>query len=192
MRAACFVLLSRGYTPRCALDINDSGAVRFVEIVKMITECEFSIHDISRVEIDRTSALPRFNMPLELGADLGLRIAGPKLQSRRRTLILDTELHRYDKTLSDISGMDISAHHNEAGQVIKVVRDWLKTGRNKASRPFPGATALQNDYAAFQKISTDIIVELRLDLHDQLDHADYLAVVKIALPRIEAERLAAR
>jgi hypothetical protein len=46
----------------------------------MIAECDFSIHDISRVELDDHSRLPRFNMPLELGADLGLRLQGPALQ----------------------------------------------------------------------------------------------------------------
>lgn len=56
-----------GYAPRCALDYSDSGVVRFTEIVNMITACDRSIHDISRVELDRKSRLPRFNMPLELG-----------------------------------------------------------------------------------------------------------------------------
>ncbi len=77
-RAACFALMSCGYKPICALDFSDSGLVRFTEIIGMIAACGLSIHDISRVELDRHSGLPRFNMPLELGADLGLRIAGPK------------------------------------------------------------------------------------------------------------------
>jgi hypothetical protein len=102
MRAACFAIMACGETPRCALDVSDSGAVRFIEIVKLIAACDWSIHDISRVELDRTSLLPRFNMPLELGADLGLRLAGPPVQRRRKSLVLDADVHRYDKTLSDI------------------------------------------------------------------------------------------
>jgi hypothetical protein len=113
LRAMCFTLMACGYTPRCALDFSDSGAVRLQEIVRMITECAFSIHDISRVELGGESRLPRVNMPLELGADLGLRLAGPARQRTRETLVLDAEKHRYDKTLSDISGMDIEAHSNE-------------------------------------------------------------------------------
>src|SRR5579863_5628947 len=114
LRGACFAIMACGYAPRCALDYNDSGVVRLIEIVTMITACDRSIHDISRVELDRRSSLPRFNMPLELGADLGLRLAGPQLQRRRKSLILDAEAHRYDKTLSDISGMDIEVHSNDA------------------------------------------------------------------------------
>jgi hypothetical protein len=96
MRAACFAILSCGCAPRCALDNSDSGTVRFTEIVKMIAQCDFSIDDISRVELDADSRLPRFDMPLELSADLGLRLQGPARQRRRKTLILDTVAHRYD------------------------------------------------------------------------------------------------
>jgi hypothetical protein len=135
LRAVCFAIKACGYESRCALDTSDSGVLRFPKIVEMITACDRSIHDISRVELDRTSHLPRFNMPLELGADLGLRPAGPKLQQRRKTLVLDTEAHRYDKTLSDISGMDIEAHGNRVPDIIRVVRDWLNANRHPGTPP---------------------------------------------------------
>ncbi|HUN43832.1 MAG TPA: hypothetical protein VMU81_26355 [Acetobacteraceae bacterium] len=114
----CFAIMACGHIPRCAFDVSDSGAVRFDIIVRMITECDLSIHDISRVEPDKVFNLPRLNMALELGADLGLRMDGPASQKRRKTLILDAEAHRYDKTLSDISGMDIEVHGgNDAGVI---------------------------------------------------------------------------
>jgi hypothetical protein len=188
MRAACFAILACGYNPRCALDTDDSGVVRFSEIVKLIAACGYSIHDISRVQLDRSSQLPRFNMPLELGADLGLRLEGPAVQHDRKTLILDTESHRYDKTLSDISGMDIKAHGDSRETVIKHVRDWLNTNRSKDTRPLPGAAAINADFRAYLKIAPDIIQNLRLDDHDQLPHTDYLHVVELALPLIEAAR----
>lgn len=187
-RAACFTILACGYAPRCALDYSDSGAVRFAEIVKMITECDLSIHDISRVELDADSKLPRFNMPLELGADLGLRLEGPSKQRTRKILILDAESHRYDKTLSDISGMDIEAHGNEVGRVIKHVRDWLSANRETGHPILPGAAAITADHEAYLKIAPDIIGELRLDPHDDMPHGDYLHVVEYALPLIEAAR----
>lgn len=192
MRAACFAIMTCGYMPRCALDSSDSGAVRFAEIVNMITACDWSIHDISRVELDRTSLLPRFNMPLELGADLGLRLAGPPLQRRRKTLILDAEAHRYDKTLSDISGMDIQAHRNNMSEIIRQVRDWLNANRAAGSTPLPGAAAINADHNAYLEMAHDIIANLRLDPHDDLPHGDYLHVVAEALPRIEAARVDAR
>lgn len=190
MRAACFAILACGYALRCALDYSDSGALRFTEIVKMIAECDLSIHDISRVELDQDSRLPRFNMPLELGADLGLRLEGPVRQRRRRTLILDAVAHRYDQTLSDISGMDIEAHGNDTRQTIRHVRDWLNANRPPGSTILPGAAAINDDHEAYLKIAPDIVEGLRLDPHDDLPHGDYLHVVEIALPRIEAARAA--
>lgn len=189
LRAACFAVVACGYKPRCALDIDDGGKVRLVEIVNLIANCDFSIHDISRVELDTASGLPRFNMPFELGADLGLQIRGTKVQRKRRTLILDTVAHRYDKTLSDISGNDIKCHGNDAKCTIRLVRDWLshhwdsKWGQGPA-----GANAICDDYDAYLTIAPDIIRELRLDPHDQLPHRDYLTVVEFALPKIADAR----
>ena len=187
-RAACFTILACGYVPRCALDFNDSGAVRFTEIVRMIAGCDRSIHDISRVELDGTSALPRFNMPLELGADLGLRLEGPAVQHRRKTLVLDAVAHRYDVTLSDISGMDVEVHENKAPQIIRRVRDWLNSNRVAESQILPGANSINKDYEAYLKLVSDIIAALRLDPHDELSHGDFLHVVRVALPMIEAAR----
>ena len=157
LRAACFAIKSCDYIPRCALDYSDSGVVRFTEIVKMIAACDLSIHDISRVELDRDSRLPRFNMPLELGADLGLRLEGPPRQRRRKTLILDSVAHRYDTTLSDISGMDIEAHGNDVRHVIRHVRDWLNANRPPASPVLPGAAAIFEDHAAYLTIAPNIV-----------------------------------
>ena len=188
LRAACFAILTCDYIPRCALDYSDSGVVRFTEIVKIITECDLSIHDISRVELDASSRLPRFNMPLELGADLGLRLAGPPLQRRRKTLILDADAHRYDKTLSDISGMDIEAHGNDVRSVIRAVRDWLNANRPHGVPPLPGGAAVNDDYDTYSTMAPDIAASLRLDPHDDLPHTDYVHVVEAALPRIEMVR----
>lgn len=189
LRAMCFTILACGYAPRCALDFSDSGAVRLQEIVRIITECAFSIHDISRVELDEQSKLPRFNMPLELGADLGLRMAGSAQQRQRKCLVLDAQKHRYDVTLSDISGMDVETHGNDVGRVIKHVRDWLNANRGD-SPVLPGSAAIAADHAAYLTVAPGIIAALRLDPHDALPHRDYLHVVEQALPRLEVARSA--
>ncbi|HEY4942248.1 MAG TPA: hypothetical protein VII56_12545 [Rhizomicrobium sp.] len=187
MRAICFTALACGYKPRCALDFSDSGSIRFQKIVSLITQCGLSIHDISRVELDAESRLPRFNMPLELGADLGLRLAGPVEQRRRKTLILDAEKHRYGAMLSDISGMDIEAHANDAKSVMAHVRNWLNANR-RSGPVLPGAAAIALDHVAYLKIAPDIIKAFRLDPHGRLTHGDYLNVVEEALPMIERAR----
>ena len=183
----CFAIAACGFVPRCALDESDSAVVRFEKILDLITACDFSVHDVSRVELDAGSGLPRFNMPLELGADLALRLKGKLSQRRRRILVLDAVAHRYDQTLSDISGMDVEAHANDPVRLIKAVRDWLNVGRDGGD-PLPGSVAIAEDYAAFQLLVPDIIAALRLDGFDALPHRDYMHLVETALPQIETAR----
>lgn len=181
----CFVIAACGYIPRCALDESDSGTVRFTKILDLISDCDLSIHDVSRVELDASSGLSRFNMPLELGADLALRLKGPARHRKRRILVLDAVAHRYDKTLSDISGMEVEAHNNDAKQIIKAVRDWLSSGRIE---PLPGSAAILEDHELFLRLVPDMISRLRFDDLDALHHVDYMHLIKEALPLIEGVR----
>jgi hypothetical protein len=181
-RAMCFTIQLCGYEPRCALDFKDSAQSRFHKIVDLIAECGLSIHDISRVELNGSSGLPRFNMPLELGADLGLRLRGPKKQRDRRVLILEKDPHRYDITASDISGQDIEAHHNSEADIIACVRDWLNVG---SSKPLAGAASIQADYKTYLRIVPAIIKAGQLDSFDKLPHNDFLWTVYEAIEAIQ-------
>jgi hypothetical protein len=49
---------------------------------------------------------------------------------------------------------------------------------------------VNDDYDAYLKIAPDIVAGLRLDPQDDLPHGDYLYVVEMALPLIEAARAA--
>ena len=176
-----------GQTPRCALDESDSAAIWLNQIVELITEAISTVHGLSRVGLNSSSGLLRFNMPLELGADLSLRLRGPARHRRRRILVLDATPHGYDQTLSDSSGMDIAAHGNGSDGVIGAMRDCLNTGREDAP-PLPGSVAIVADYAALQIVAEGIIARARLDPFEMLAHLDFLYVVEAALPKIEAAR----
>jgi hypothetical protein len=182
----CFTIQLCGFAPRCALDLKDSSESRFHKILDLIGECGLSIHDISRVQLDPDSKLPRFNMPLELGADLGLRIKGPKIHRDRRLLILDSEKHQYDITMSDLSGQDIEAHHNSEPEIIACVRDWLNVGP-KHGGPLPGADAIQADFAKYKIIVPDLIRDGKLDAYERLSHTDFLWTVHVALEQMRKQ-----
>ena len=183
LRAMCFAVMACGYTPRCALDALDSGASRFEKILDLLCACDFAIHDISRVEPDEDSGLPRFNMSLELGADLGLRRRGGKAHAHRLSLVLDSAEHRYDQTLSDLSGSDISVHGGTPTGVIKAVRDWLSDNRPNRADTLPGARALISDHELFVDLGAFITSQRhrRLDPFEELTHADLLSVAREAL-----------
>jgi hypothetical protein len=56
-----------GLSARATLEIP-GDARRLDRIFQLMQGCEYSVHDLSRVELDRRRPrTPRFNMPFELG-----------------------------------------------------------------------------------------------------------------------------
>jgi hypothetical protein len=134
-RILVFSVLRCGFQPRMATERSDSGEVRVEKIRGLIRSSRFSIHDLSRMEPLRPEDLPRFNMPFELGLDLGCRYYGTARLRSKQCLILEKERYRYQKVLSDISGNDIRAHHNEPEQLVQELRDWLRVASGEALLP---------------------------------------------------------
>jgi len=177
-RAIAFTVISSGYHPRCALDSTDSAEIRVSKIARLIGECDWGIHDISRTETDPLAGVPRFNMSLELGLHLGARLFGRGRHRRKRALILEAKPHRYDAALSDISGQDIEVHGNDPSRAIRCVRNWLSEHRNCDQPPLIGATALAGDYQLFQSEVDALLAIRRLDPLDELTHSDFLFAVR--------------
>src|ERR1700679_3192363 len=70
--AMVFTVYRCGFTPRSALEEDNALENRLSKIERIIHECKFGIHDISRTEVNE-KGLPRFNMPFELGMFFGLK-----------------------------------------------------------------------------------------------------------------------
>ena len=87
--ALVFAVHDAGYIARSAQEVRDTGEVRIDKILRLVRESRFGIHDISRTALDRTTRLPRFNMPLELGLFLGAREFGDQRQRKKVTLVLE-------------------------------------------------------------------------------------------------------
>ena len=124
--AIIFAIFDCGFVPRCTLEEDDASQIRIEKIYSIINACRYSIHDISRTELDSKNNLPRFNMPLELGIFLSAKKFGSGKHNKKSCLILDKKAYRYQKFISDISGQDISAHNNSTKNAIRIVRDWLR------------------------------------------------------------------
>ena len=90
-QAIVFAVYDCGFVVRCALEQEDASQVRIEKIYQIISDCGLGIHDISLTTLDRTTRLPRFNMPLELGLFLGCKRFGGPRQQQKNCLILDTE-----------------------------------------------------------------------------------------------------
>ena len=150
LEALVFAVHDCGFVARCALEGDDGSVVRLDKIYRIIAECRYGIHDLSRTTLDRVTRLPRFNMPLELGVFLGAKRFGDREQHGKICLILDRAPHRYQKFCSDISGQDIRAHHNDGRVAIQVVRDWLRASSKTGHANMPGGARIADRYRQFR------------------------------------------
>jgi hypothetical protein len=169
-RAILFSVYACGFRPRSALEISDSSENRLGKIEGIIRESRFGIHDISFMEIDRSTKLPRFNMAFELGLFLAAKSFGSGPQRRKVALIFDRDGYRYRDALSDISGQDIARHSGDADKAIHEVRDWLDTCRG-GSIPLPGGTYISEKYQQFRRQLPSASRKLKLNA-DRLTYAD--------------------
>jgi hypothetical protein len=87
--AIVFCVLDYGFVPLRALEETDSGTFRLNKIQEITRRSEYTIHDLSRVELNLDTRLPRFNMPFELGLDIGCRMDGSGQARRKKCLILE-------------------------------------------------------------------------------------------------------
>lgn len=170
--AIVFTVHDIGFRPRCALEASNAGQFRLSKILDIISECKYSIHDLSRTELDRDSRLPRFNMPLELGLDLGCKRFGSSRQKDKVCLIMDVEPFRYQKFISDIAGQDISSHSGLEKQVVEIVRNWLRLEVSPRRVKIPSGTGIFKRYQTFQRALPKICKKLGWN-SKQLPFADF-------------------
>ena len=175
-RAIVFTVIECGFSVRCALELDDATQVRIKKIENLVKRSRYGIHDLSRTELDSTSGLPRFNMPLESGLFLGAKCFGDTTQKRKSAMILDCERYRYQKFISDIAGQDIKSHENDYRITIVLVRDWLSAQSRRKS--LPGGQRITNNYEEFRLMLPSICNELKFDPEDQLPFNDYTNAVR--------------
>ncbi len=163
-RAITFAVIDCGFIPRCAREDIDSGTIRLQKIQNIIEQCKYGIHDLSNMELDPNSGLPRFNMPLELGIFLGAKRYGDGRQRDKRLIIFDRDRFRYQQAISDISGQDVEAHAGNLEDLISRIRNWLRTASRRTT--IPGATQVIRRYRAFESDLPAICEALNYDAND--------------------------
>jgi len=107
-----------GLTPRATAEVTTSNR-RLEKIIGLITECRYSFHDLSRVELDHVSPrTPRFNMPFELGLVVS---HGEHVNRRHEWFVFESKPHRLKKSLSDLDGTDPYLHDGKARGVLRAL-----------------------------------------------------------------------
>lgn len=104
--------------------------------------------------------LSRFNIPFELGIELGVRESGEKQTSSKVCLIIDSEKYRINIALSDLAGSDISSYGktHQVENIIRIIRDWFITVIG------PGQLAYAFLYSEFVEFHSDLQIDLE-NLH---------------------------
>jgi hypothetical protein len=109
-----------GLVPRATLEIT-SSARRLDRILALLGDCRYSIHDLSRVELDRQApSTPRFNMPFELG----LAVSHEAISNRAHGwFVFESVNRRLLKSLSDLNGTDPYIHDGTIAGVFRELRN---------------------------------------------------------------------
>lgn len=172
--AIIFTVFDCGYIARCSLEIEDSSEIRIEKIARIISECKYGIHDISRTDLDKGTNLPRFNMPLELGMFLGAKRFGDDEQGKKACLILDKDPYRYQSFISDIAGQDIQSHKNDDSEAVKVIRNWLRSVSGRVT--IPGGKEILRRYHNFKLELPTLCKRMKLVI-DEMIFNDYTHIV---------------
>lgn len=171
--AIVFAVHAAGFRARSARERLDSSQIRLQKIIELIAASRFSIHDLSRTDLDPVNALPRFNMPLELGIDLGCK-AYRASRADKSLLIFDSEQYRFQKFISDLSGQDFHQHSNDPRVAVARIRNWLRSESGRSD--IPGGAATYSLYETFRIELPSICERLKLDMSD-LTFADFSSAV---------------
>jgi hypothetical protein len=125
LRPLLFTVIYVGFIPRIASERSDSGENRVDKICALIRDCQYSIHDLSRLRASEIGEFSRMNMPFELGIEYGSRVFGIQRLRTKKCLVLEKDQHEFQKAISDLSGIDIKRHDNEPSEIVRAVRDWF-------------------------------------------------------------------
>lgn len=100
-------LTQLGLRINAALAVPNQG--RLNTIIQLIEQSDFSIHDLSRIEVSR--GVPRFNMPVELGLAL---YRSHITRGRHHVFIFESKRYRAQRSTSDVNGIDPEIHNGTA------------------------------------------------------------------------------
>ncbi len=92
-------------------------------IIELVLGCQYSFHDLSRVELDlRRPQTPRMNMPFELGLTVMASYRNPK---QHTWCVFEKDHRRVLKSLGDLAGSDVYSHGGRPKGVLREIANAL-------------------------------------------------------------------
>lgn len=179
MQTIVFAVVRCGFVPRSALEESNALDTRIEKIVRLIHKCKYGIHDLSRTELDKTFQLPRFNMPFELGLFWGAKKFGGKLNKEKIGLVFEKDRNTCKKCLTDLDGVDITAHNGETGKIITAIRNFLYNASKRETIPSPAV--ITKDYLDFKNSRMPVMLQENDTSLAHLTFNDLCAFITAAL-----------
>jgi hypothetical protein len=142
--------------PHATLEITD-GSRRLEKILRLERSCDYSVHDLSRVQLDPAKLrVPRFNMPFALGLYCGR--CQPAERPETKLVCLRGGGERVDKSLSDLKGTDPKIHGATVRGVLSgLCNDFKRPGRQ------PSVPQMMQIYRELRKNQAAILKEAGSD-----------------------------
>lgn len=162
-------LVHLGKHPITVLELGGGVAPRLDRLLEQIRSSAFSVHDLSRVQVSGRGrgAVPRFNMPFELG----LAVAVARLdrdRSAHTCALLEARPYRLQRSLSDMNGFDPIIHNGtRAGAVRSMFEIFavtspadLRSALRLAARLARAANRLKRDHGTRSVFTRVVFNEL--------------------------------
>lgn len=179
--AILFAVHDCGFHARTALEPDDGGEARMTRTLRIIGECRYGVHDISRVPLDAGSGLPNFDVPFRLGLFLAAQRFGLREQKTKRSVVLDVDRYRYQVSCTDLAGQDVRAHANDPVRAVAAVRSLLATALGGRAR-VPGTAAIAARYGEFRAELPELCEALFLAT-DALEFVELRSLMAVWLAR---------
>jgi len=182
LKPMLFFIVQNGFNPRLSLEISDSSQIRLEKITRIIKECKYSIHDLSKVRANVVNEYARMNMPFELGVDYGIKSMNDENLSKKQFLILEAVKYDYMKALSDINGMDIKVHENKTETIFECLYTWTSETLKLSGQKPP--LKIFYDYTDFNtQLFEDKLKEYKLEKYainyiEKISIPEYIQVIK--------------
>jgi len=121
-------LTQLGLGINAALAVPNQG--RLGTIIRLIEKSDFSIHDLSRVEV--SGGVPRFNMPVELGLAL---YRSHVTHGKHRVFIFERKQYRAQRSTSDVNGIDPQIHKGTIKGLMSGLRNIFRQPHDVTTVP---------------------------------------------------------
>jgi hypothetical protein len=120
-----FALVAGGLVPVCAQDLSTPDRPRLDMLVDAIVNCQYSLHDLSKVKGEGLDNYARFNMPIEMG--MALFHALQTQRAIHRCAFFIEIPHGHIVPASDLAGLDPKCYDSDPSKLVALVYDWLRS-----------------------------------------------------------------